>query len=110
MKKLLFATLLALSVTAHAEIKEIDVKMACDTDHSILEALANKYDEHPLVVGKTEDGKMLMILSVNTAGTGWTVLGVQDETTCIFVAGKDLKVIEATKTNSDTTNTTKIKY
>lgn len=96
MKKLLISLFLFSSI-AHAEIKEIEVKLACDTDHSIVTDLTDKYKEHPLIVGKTADGKMTMILSVNPDNLGWTVLGVQDQMTCIFVAGKDLEIIETSK-------------
>ena len=97
MKKLLLSLLLFSNI-AHAEIKQVEVKLACDTDHSIVNTLTDKYNEHPLIVGKTADNKMIMILSVNPDNLGWTVLGVQGEMTCIFVAGKDLEIIELKKT------------
>ena len=90
MKKL-FLSVLLLPVLAWAQNPVIVEKpLLCAKTTEILTSLREKYEEHPLWIGK--DDKSNYSLFVSKVGT-WTLIQFTEEVACILGVGTDSKEI-----------------
>ncbi len=68
----------------------------CDKRDNILELLAQKYEETPIAVAITSDGRLLEVLSPKD-GTTWTIImSTPDGTSCILASGEEWKTLNET--------------
>lgn len=103
MKQLLILPFLFTTIV-HAATMQVETKVVCDTDRSIIEGLT-QLKEQPIAMGKTNDDAVTVIITMNDSSKEWTVIAIQKNSTCILAAGKDLKLV-APKSR----NTTNVKF
>lgn len=96
MKYLPLMILISLSINVKAET--LSTEFPCGETKKITEFLKERYNEAPIILGKTDDvAKSLMSLWVNKNSGSWTLLATKEELTCIIGTGTDLKVITTGK-------------
>ena len=61
---------------------------SCASRSRVLDLLSSKYAEAPVALGRTEDGRVLEVLS-SLDGKTWTIIvTMPDGTSCMVAAGK----------------------
>ena len=98
MKRLLILPLM-FATMAYAETTQVATKVACADDKSIIEGLAS-LKEQPIAVGKSSDGEITVIVTMNAGNKDWTIVALNKNSTCILAAGKNLKTITPTPKNN----------
>lgn len=73
-------------------------EMFCDDTKTITQELKDKYNEIPVVIGKTDDiAGSLMTLWTNPVSESWTIVATSGDYSCIIGTGEKLTVIDYKK-------------
>ena len=96
MKKWLLLIGLYASISTAGEM--VPIEILCDDTKIISEELRDKYNEIPVVMGKTNDvAGTIMTLWTNPISNTWTIVATKNETSCIVGTGEKLRVIDYKK-------------
>lgn len=72
--------------------------MLCDETKILVKSLREKYQEMPIISGKTEDeAGSIMTLWMNPSNETWTILATNKDYSCVIGVGNKLKVIDYIK-------------
>jgi hypothetical protein len=94
-----------LPLTSFAKPEKITNEMLCDDTKKIVEFLAGKEQQFPMLVGLADDvANSQMTLWVNPKTKEWTITATKDDITCFVGSGKNLapfKMPDDTKPKQD---------
>lgn len=91
MRKLIAASILAISFTASAQIEEIPITTECSSDSEVFVGMLARFEEEIMVrdIGATDGTNYT--LWVNPETRTWSMLRHFDDATCIVGYGVDLE-------------------
>ncbi len=70
-------------------------EMYCDETNKINNILRDKYQEIPVLIGKTSDlAESIMTLWTNPVDNTWTIVSTKNDYSCIIGVGEKLTVID----------------
>ena len=93
MKYWILSIALYAGTTAAGELATRD--MYCDDTKTITKELKDKYNEIPVIIGKTDDvAGSLMTVWTNPVNESWTIVATKDDFSCIVGSGVKLTVID----------------
>lgn len=96
MRYSILLTLLCINTAVAGEIAIRE--LFCDDTKKITTDLRDKYNEIPVVVGKTDDvAGSIMTLWTNPSSDSWTIVATKGDYSCIVGTGDKLTVIDYKK-------------
>jgi hypothetical protein len=70
-------------------------EMYCDDTKTITKELRDKYNEIPVIIGKTDDvAESVMTFWTNPTENTWTILATNKDFSCIVGTGSKLTIID----------------
>ena len=88
MTKLIIGLFLAISVGAHAQGVRVEKPILCFETKQFLKEIKEKYQEEPMIIGKTTGVKgVVTAWYINSTTGSFTVVEMDDEDTCIISVG-----------------------
>ncbi len=70
-------------------------EMYCDETSTINKTLRDKYQEIPVLIGKTSDlAESIMTLWTNPVDNTWTIVSTKNDYSCIIGVGEKLTIID----------------
>lgn len=70
-------------------------EMYCDETNTINKTLRDKYQEIPVLIGKTSDlAESIMTLWTNPVDNTWTIVSTKNDYSCIIGVGEKLTIID----------------
>jgi hypothetical protein len=90
MLKYLIAGVLLLPVAALSEPVTVDKEVLCDNVKTMVEVLADKYGEQPIVIAQGKKSRIAVV--VNPKTTTWTVIEYNETVSCVLGEGEGFNI------------------
>lgn len=89
------ALIVGLTVLTSNAGEMVQREMYCDESKTISKTLLDKYQEIPVLIGKTSDvAESVMTLWSNPVSESWTIVSTKNDYSCIVGVGEKLTIID----------------